>query len=365
MRKKKVLICTHAFPPDTGGIAAFARDLKYLFKEMGWNVSVHKRKNRSVKNKFGVLKNTILNLIQYICTVKKEKPDVTLSTRIQPYGIISVMLKPFFRTKVILQVHGTEIEGRFKKGWRKTFYKFIYNNTDQVWANSKNTVERLIRFGVKSDKIKLVYPFLTNDITDVALNEPTQNSSSKFRIFTAGALYPRKGIDLVLKALGNLKDLEWEYLVAGKAQKGYKGYYENIAEELNISANVKFLGQIDRIEVWQQMDKADLFVLTSRAMPNDIESFGIVYIEAQYFGTPCIGTKTGGIPEAIGDGGYLIENENTDQLEKHLKNLMTKKDLSKVSSIGKARVRNNFLSQSRSEEVIKYLKEINIDYSSK
>src|SRR5690606_41883259 len=54
-----------------------------------------------------------------------------------------------------------------------------------------------------------------------------------------------------------------------------------------------------------------LFVLTSRELPNDIESFGIVYIEAQYFGLPCIGTNTGGIPEAIG----TRSEEHTSELQ--------------------------------------------------
>ena len=360
MMNRKVLICSHAYPPDSGGIAAFARDLKQLFQEMRWNVSIHKTKNQTIKNKIDVFKNIIVNLIQYIKKVKTENPDVIISTRIQPYGIMSVISKLFLKPKVILQVHGTEIEGRFKKGWRKILFKFIFNNSDQVWANSKNTIERLIEFGVKSNKIKLVYPFLTSDITNITFSEPTKKDSSKLRIFTAGSLYPRKGIDLVLNALSSIKNLSWEYIIAGKAIRGYEGYYERMALDLNVSNKVKFLGQIEREDVWWNMEKADVFVLTSREIPNDIESFGIVYIEAQYFGTPCIGTKTGGIPEAIGKGGYLIENENIGQLEKHLKNFMTKKDLSKISYLGKKRVRNNFLSRNRSRDVINYLKEIDI-----
>ena len=40
------------------------------------------------------------------------------------------------------------------------------------------------------------------------------------------------------------------------------------------------------------------------------EGFGIVYIEAQASGTPVVGSPKGGAPEAVGDGGIVVEDES-------------------------------------------------------
>lgn len=353
LEEKKVLLCTHDYPPDSGGISAFARDLFYLLNEMNFGVELFYKK-KSASNKLRALWNYINDLKSLLFKNNYSSYDVVICTRIQPFGIITYFLKPFFKAKLIIQVHGTEIEGRFKKGWRKRLYKLIFNNVDQVWANSNNTIKRLESFGIQSHKIKLVYPFLTKDIVSINDNQIEKKASEVFTIFTAGTLYPRKGVDLVLKALSKLRELDWQYIIAGKALKGYERYYEKMAIDLEINDKVKFLGQINREDVWTNMKMADLFVLTSREMPNDIESFGIVYIEAQYFNTPCIGSNIGGIPEAIATehGGILIEDGNIEELKQAIE-LMLKdekyKDRASLNS--KKYILNNFSQEKRQTQI--------------
>jgi preprotein translocase subunit SecY len=66
---------------------------------------------------FAVLWNKIING-QY---------DLVLATRILPFGLLSLLISPFIKSKIIIQVHGTEITGRFNKGWRKSLLKFSFN----------------------------------------------------------------------------------------------------------------------------------------------------------------------------------------------------------------------------------------------
>ena len=48
----------------------------------------------------------------------------------------------------------------------------------------------------------------------------------------------------------------------------------------------------------------------------NVEGFGLVFVEAQACGTACIGTKAGGIPDAVIDkkSGWLINQDNDLQL---------------------------------------------------
>lgn len=353
--RKKVLMCTHDYPPDNGGIAAFSRDLKILFLQMGYSVELFKQKNIINKTKFNYLISYINSFYSLLHNYTQNNYDFVICTRVLPFGFLNFLINPFTRTKLIIQVHGTEITGRYNKGLRKKFLNLIYNRADQVWANSRNTENRLRKFGVRENKLKLVYPFLTNDIGKHS-TKPSFVEDKKIRIVSAGTLYPRKGIDIVMEALSRLMYLEWEYIILGQPPAGQVNVYPQLAQKLGIEKRIEFLGQVNREKVWDQMRDADIFVLPSREVPHDIESFGIVYIEAQYFGTPCIGTNTGGIPEAIGDGGLLIDNENVDQLEDNLKLLIT--DINKrnlYSKNSKKRITNSFTIDKRIIEIEKYL----------
>ncbi len=77
-----------------------------------------------------------------------------------------------------------------------------------------------------------------------------------------------------------------------------------------------FLGRCD-IDIRNKYYKmADLFIMPSITKKNDIEGFGIVFLEANYFKVPVIGTATGGMSEAIIDGktGFLIKQNDIDDL---------------------------------------------------
>jgi phosphatidylinositol alpha-mannosyltransferase len=61
------------------------------------------------------------------------------------------------------------------------------------------------------------------------------------------------------------------------------------------------LGFVDAREKATAFRAADLF-----AMPSAAESFGIVYIEAHYAGTPVLAAEIAAVREVLGDGGVLV-----------------------------------------------------------
>ena len=71
---------------------------------------------------------------------------------------------------------------------------------------------------------------------------------------------------------------------------------------------------------------SDLFVLCTRDAPDEraVEGFGLVFLEAQSCGTPVVGTRSGGIPEAIrdGKGGWLIEQDDVPKLTDIIRELV-------------------------------------------
>ncbi len=66
----------------------------------------------------------------------------------------------------------------------------------------------------------------------------------------------------------------------------------------------------------QYYNLCDVFVLTSKFEYPGVEGFGIVFLEVSACGKPVIGSKTGGIPDAIDEGktGLLVEQLDSEAL---------------------------------------------------
>ncbi|HNB58607.1 MAG TPA: glycosyltransferase family 4 protein, partial [bacterium] len=80
---------------------------------------------------------------------------------------------------------------------------------------------------------------------------------------------------------------------------------------------------------------ADVFVMPGRVTREFVEGFGLVFVEAGMRGKAVIGTKVGGITEAIRDGysGLLIAPENVESLSEAIKKLLLCPETS--STLGK------------------------------
>jgi len=73
-------------------------------------------------------------------------------------------------------------------------------------------------------------------------------------------------------------------------------------------------------------------------LPSEYEAFGIVLLEAAAAKTPVIGTRVGGIPEAMSDGqnGFLVEFNDSLKLSEKISYLLEDEKLcSEMGSKGR------------------------------
>jgi glycosyltransferase involved in cell wall biosynthesis len=123
----------------------------------------------------------------------------------------------------------------------------------------------------------------------------------------------RKGLDILIKALPLLKDLELRVHIGGDGK--YLNTFRNLAKELEVQEKCIFYGEIKPEAIFDFYSKLDFFVLPSRD-----ETFGVVVVEAMACGLPVIATKCGGPEEIITkETGILVERENPQDLARAIR----------------------------------------------
>jgi D-inositol-3-phosphate glycosyltransferase len=141
-----------------------------------------------------------------------------------------------------------------------------------------------------------------------------------------GRIQPLKAPDVLLKAAGDLlarrPELRQKLVVAVVGGPSGSGLgkpraLQELAHQLGISAQVRFVPPVDRATLALWYRSADIV-----AVPSYNESFGLVAVEAQACGTPVVAAAVGGLPYAIGDGGLLIDSHRTSDWSAGLEALL-------------------------------------------
>jgi glycosyltransferase involved in cell wall biosynthesis len=98
-----------------------------------------------------------------------------------------------------------------------------------------------------------------------------------------------------------------------------------LVQSLGLTRRVRFLGARPHDQVIEWLRKAAMLVLPSvRTSSGRVEGLGMVLLEAGATGVPAIGSRIGGIPEAIIDGqtGFLAPERDVDALAGRIGDLL-------------------------------------------
>jgi len=132
-----------------------------------------------------------------------------------------------------------------------------------------------------------------------------------------GRLIPEKGLDLLFRAAVKLLG-RWTITVVGTgpAQEELEG----LAERLGIAGRVTWLGSLPRAAVDGVWSRLDCVVAPSRTAPRWVEAAPRAALEAMARGLPVIASSSGALPEMVGPGGTIVEEEDvtglTDALQR-------------------------------------------------
>jgi len=244
--------------------------------------------------------------------------------------------KKGFIKKVLITCSET-IPGNHEGIWgRKAFKKRAINEADHFHCLTQKARDCLIKEGCDPTKITVVGYGIDLDKFKER-KSPVPSPQSPVKILFVGRLVKEKGILDLLEALkrrfkvqGSRLKVELQIIGQGPLEKKIRKMSTPIPIEIKKNISYKDMPQI--------YQNADIFVLPSKPTKHWEEYYGMVLIEAMACGLPVISTKSGAIPEVVGDAGILVKPGSVRQLKEALGKLIKSKKLRK--SLGqKARKR--------------------------
>jgi glycosyltransferase involved in cell wall biosynthesis len=140
------------------------------------------------------------------------------------------------------------------------------------------------------------------------------------RLLAIGSVVPRKGYDVLVAALAELKNLPWQLTIAGDNTRDAKAAARLEADivQHGLAGRIDVLGAVQEDSLAPLYAKTDIFVLASR-----FEGYGMAYAEALAHGLPVVGTTAGAVPDTVPpSAGILVEPDDIKALTRTLRLLI-------------------------------------------
>ena len=144
-------------------------------------------------------------------------------------------------------------------------------------------------------------------------------SPDRFVLGYVGRLVEEKGLDKLLLALDQVKQVRWELLLIGSGP--FEAALRQKVDRMRDGrGHVHFIGYVPHDETSRWLSSLDVLVLPSETRPNWKEQFGRVLLEAMACGTPVVGSSSGEIPNVINTtgGGLIFPEQDTHALAENL-----------------------------------------------
>ena len=257
-----------------------------------------------------------------------------------PKGYFATFLKQVDPSaRLVTMFHGYDI--RMALAGDRGMYRELFNRVDQLLANSRYTLDRLMELGADPSIVQ-VHP-VGIDLNRFRLRDGTLRSQrDPLLILTVGRYVTEKGLEYGIRAFQKVRarypDRKLTYEIIGYGPE--EGKLRRLIRELRLEGEVNLLGPKNHAEVIEHLYAADLFLL-----PSVSEALGMVLLEAQAAGLPIVATETDGIPFAVvpGRSALLVPRADAEALAEAMCRLIDNPQTwPEMARAGRAHVEANF-----------------------
>jgi phosphatidylinositol alpha-1,6-mannosyltransferase len=341
-----MVLFAYEFPPGSGGIARQCTEISaaYWKEKRDLRVLTQRHETADPMSESVVVRvpaqrpRREWTAFQWL---RRQPSDVAVICGLwYPEGLIALLSG--IRQRVVL-AHGAELFPPIQR-WRRPLWailqKWVLESAKLVVANSEYTRNLVLSVapGARVQAIPLAVDHERFAPGDREEAKQLLGLAGKTVICTVSRICPYKGHEVVLRAISQLSGEErasLTYIVAGTGP--HERELKRLTLQLGLDSNVRWLGFVPEKHLSLVYRASDLFALCTQELPavRAVEGFGLVFLEAQGCGTPAVGTRTGGIGEALkdGDGGWLLEENDSRALANLLRQIITSPESAHTAGI--------------------------------
>ena len=314
-----VFVNLTAYPCETGGLEIFnyylinklnktynTHQLTYCNDLDNSNVNIHKLKRLQFPK--------LTSPIQILLFLFRNKKDIRLvhvsfSRAFWTHWFVYVIAKKLFNIKYIMTIHGGSL-APWKPKWP---YRSFFKNAELITGVS----DRIIQEYTKRSNREIIYtpPLIPFEVINTKKKyiDKWKVKESDIILLYAGSLKPLKSVDTLIEALGvlsieKIRQHHLKVIIAGDGISIKK--LENRVNELNLTEVVSFLGIVDRKEMHELYNLADLYTICS-----EFEGLPISLLEAFANNLPCVTSDAPGLKEISENNKNTILFKTKDYID--------------------------------------------------
>lgn len=352
-REVKVTVCAMAKTKDS--------DLyKHKLKEWSGNIQFVPLKPNNISDLIRIVKLVITDPLFFfkmvrikgvkkgfgdfikISTLLKGKPDI-IHFSFSGIGIAYIDCIEYLQessVKTVVSCRGTAEKVKpLLDPERGGKLQLLFSKIDLVHCVSKDMRDSLGSFALIPAKAFINYPSI-----DVAkykkISEVVERQVDIMNIVTTGNLNFAKGYIFALQAMKILKDKGFKFIYNVLGEGPDRAMITYAIHELGLSREVILHGRVSSIEVLEQLNKADIFLLSSV-----YEGVANAALEAMAMEVPLVSTKAGGMEEVVQhkENGMIVNCFNGVEIARAIEELFLSQELRRrIAKNGRITVEKGF-----------------------
>jgi N-acetyl-alpha-D-glucosaminyl L-malate synthase BshA len=238
--------------------------------------------------------------------------------------------------KIVTTLHGTDTTLLGPNPQYRSAIAHALTHSDAVTAVSQSLRQKTIEVFGLLRPVEVIPNFFTPSRPTRSREEIRRELGvlDEFLVLHMSNLRPTKRIDLLLRVIAateQRQNIRLLILAGGRFEP-----YEPLVDELNIRKNVIVLTATEPVENYVNAAEAGLST-------SEVESFGLSILETMFFGKPVLAFAIGGVPEVVGDAGFLHEFSDIKAMAATLDHLVQSPTAAKsVGARGKSRAQSKF-----------------------
>jgi len=357
MTNRCIFIVTSQYLPEVGGMGSFLAELAAGFAGRDWETLVIARSSAG-SARFDSLEGEVRHprvvyrypeipgwdfltvFLKGLWLIWRRRPPFIIIGNWYPHALIAFAWRALTGTPYFVILHATEFTPHhpslFKQFVKRLVMKtlpFVLSKANGLLANSVYTKEVAQQYlGARSHRIAVLHPpvgqsFFEPVDEQMQLQIRSQHGLlGKKVIVTIGLLIPRKGFHRILEALPRILELEptVHYLIVGDGPE--REALKKQVVSLGLEATVSFTGSIPYDQMRHYYAVADVFAMICFGLPEErqVESFGIVYVEAGAMGKAVVASTERGVSDAVVEGvtAVLVDPHDRDAIAQAIISLL-------------------------------------------